>query len=86
MPLWITNLIAAIMLRVVTILVQKGLEVFHGKQKQAKTEQEIDARLAKLKAASLEAFDGKPITPEQRQKLRGAIAEFIGGNAPNGGL
>ena len=74
------------MLRVVTILVQKGLEVFHGKQKQAKSEQEIDARLAKLKAASLEAFDGKPITPEQRKKLRGAISDFIGGHTPNGGL
>jgi hypothetical protein len=43
------------------------------------TDESIDARLAKFKDAYKDAFNGQPVTTEQRQKLNEAISSFIRG-------
>ncbi len=85
MPAWIASIIVALMTKLTSWLLTKGLEVVHGKQDQAATDADIDARLASFKNAYKEAFNGQPVTVDQRQKLNQAIADFIRGGT-NGGL
>lgn len=77
MPVWLSNLIVTLMTKLTSWLFAKGLEYIHGKQKQETTEDDIDLRLKKFKEAYKETFDGKPITPEQKEKLKSSIRDFI---------
>lgn len=83
-------MIEKILIKIVTALVSRGLqwllEKAHGLHDQSETNKNIDARLKGLKDAYAEAFDGNPITPEQRERLRASTREFILGNNSNGGL
>lgn len=58
----------------------KVLAFIHGRQLKAKSDQEIDVKLAAVKQAYKEAFDGTPITEDQRKKLNQTIADFLSGN------
>lgn len=72
------------MTKLTSWLLAKGLEAIHGKELEASTDQSIDQRLTAFKAAYKDAFNGKPVTPEQRQKLNQAISDFISGNTSDG--
>lgn len=61
------------------------LEYFKGKQQQKDTNEDIDQRLDQVKQAYKEAFNGEPVSKEQRQKLNQSLADFIR-NPNNGGL
>jgi heme oxygenase len=81
----IERIIVAVMTKLVSWLLSKGLEKLHGVNGSLETKRDIDARLKSFKDAYKEAFDGTEITPEQRAKLRQSIADFIRGTG-NGGL
>lgn len=81
----IQNIIVQILTKLGSWLFAKVLEFYHGKQEQKNTDEDIDNKLNQFKEAYKEAFDGQPITPEQRKKLNQSIADFI--RNPNvGGL
>lgn len=80
----IERIIIALMTKLVSWLFSKGLEKIHAEQAKQETNRDIDARLKAFKDAYREAFDGKEITLEQRQKLRTSIADFIRGNNSGG--
>ncbi len=85
MPLWVMNLFIMVMTKLTSWLLARGLESLHSKQETDKENADIDARLKAFKDAYKDAFNGEPVTPEQRQRLKDAITTFIRGN-PNGGL
>ena len=80
----LNNIFVSLMMKIVAFLFTKGLEYFHGQQKKSETEKNIDERLAKFKEAYKGAFDGEPVTPEQRAKLNQAIRDFIRGDGGGG--
>ncbi len=84
MQAWIASIVVALMTKLTSWLFAKGLEVIHSKQDQATTDADIDARLASFKNAYKEAFNGQPVTSEQKQKLNQAIADFIRGGTTGG--
>ncbi len=77
----IANLMAIILTNVTSWILARGLEAIHGKELQKTTEGDINKKLLDFKLAYKEAFDGSPITPEQRQKLKSAISDFIRGGS-----
>jgi hypothetical protein len=68
---------------VLSWLFTKGLELYHSKRSSMESDQAIDAHLKAFKAAYKDAFNGQPVTKEQREKLNQAIADFI--RNPHGG-
>ncbi len=85
MTAWASSLVLAILTRLTSALLTKGLEVLHGSRLKYDTDLDVDQKLKAFKDAYREAFDGKPITPEQRSKLKTSIRDFIS-NSNNGGL
>jgi hypothetical protein len=77
MQAWIAGIIVSIMTQFTSWLLAKGLEIIHGKELQKTTDGDIDKKLLAFKLAYKEAFNGSPVTPEQREKLKGAISDFI---------
>jgi hypothetical protein len=83
LPVWLSTLIGNILIKLGSWLFAKGLEKYHGIRDAKETNDTIDARLKSFKNAYNEAFDGNPVSPEQREKLRNSIADFLRG--PDGG-
>lgn len=81
--------LAAILERLVTSLISRLMEYWDKKKSEENriksTDVEIDRRVLKVKDAYKEAFDGTPVTKEQRAKVNEALREFIRGGS-NGGL
>jgi hypothetical protein len=86
MPAWLADFVVTILAKLGSWLVSQGLVYIHGQQVKAATDASIDARLSAFKQAYKEAFNGQPVTPEQRQKLNSSISDFIRGGAPTSGL
>lgn len=86
MPTWLSDLVIKILSALGSWLVAKAMEKVHEKKEQVETEKDIDQRLQVLKDAYKEAFNGEPITPDQRARLNEAMARFIRGGAPRGGM
>jgi len=84
MPIWASNLIVLIMTKLTSWLLAKGLEQIHSKQVQTQSDKDIDSRLQSFKQAYSEAFNGEPVTTEQREKLKKAISDFIRGDGSGG--
>lgn len=84
MPAWISNIFVALLTKLASWLFAKGLEKYHSELDKAETNKDIDERLKTFKEAYAEAFNGEPVTPEQRKKLNAAIADFIRGNSAGG--
>ncbi len=82
----INALIVELLTKFCSWLLATSLEQIHGQQEEAATDEVIDAKLAALKTAYKDAFNGQPVSVEQRAKLNSAIADFIRGGADNGGL
>lgn len=80
MPAWLASIIVAVLSKVAS----KLLERYHFEQDILESKNQIDERLKNFKDAYVEAFDGHPITVEQREKLKKAISNFIRG--ADGGL
>ncbi len=59
----------------------KTLAWIHGRQQKANTEKEINQKLEVLKNTYKEAYDGTPVTPEQRKKINQAISDFLRGGS-----
>lgn len=79
------KLITSILTNLASKLFAWVLEYFKGKQKQSNTNEDIDQRLDQVKQAYKEAFNGEPVTPEQRKRLNQSLADFIR-NTNNGGM
>jgi hypothetical protein len=86
MPVWISDFLIRILTSLATWLVSKAMEKVNEKKEQIASDKEIDDRLNALKEAYKEAIDGKPITKEQRERLNGAVSDFIRGGSPRGGM
>lgn len=78
------NLLASMLMKLLPWLVAKGLEWFKSKQQTDQTNDDIDKRLERLKAAYKDAFTEAPVTPEQREELKRAISDFIRGGTSGG--
>lgn len=76
----LTNIVVSLMTSFTSWLVTMGLQKIHGKQEKAQTDKDIDQKLSKFKEAYKEAFNGQPVTPEQKQKLNSAISDFLRGD------
>ncbi len=82
MPAFIGSILTYILTQVTSLLLAKGLEVIHGKEMKKVEWDDINLKLLDFKMAYKEAFNGEPITPEQREKLKKAIADFIRNPGP----
>lgn len=76
----IATILESLITKLASWFFTKVLAYFHGKAQHAKTDKEIDEKLAVVKQAYKEAFDGTPITPEQRQKLNQSIDDWLRGD------
>lgn len=81
MPQWVINILVGVL----TGLLTKIIEKIQTEKNVWNDNADVDARLNNLRDAYKESFNGEPVTPEQREKLKKAIREFISGG-PNGGL
>jgi hypothetical protein len=70
-------MIEAIILQIVSMLVTKGIEKLTSPKV---TPQEVENRIAPLKQALTETFDGTPVTKEQRKKLKQSVKTLIKGS------
>ena len=84
MQAWVASLVVSILTKLTSWLLARGLEKLHLEQDIYEKKNQIDERLKNFKDAYVEAFDGHPLTEEQRAKLKKAIADFIRGDG--GGL
>lgn len=84
MQVWLATIVVQLITNLGSWLMARALEAIHSKQQQASTDSQIDQRLAGVKAAYKEAFNGQPVTPDQRAKLNQAIADFIRGPSGTG--
>lgn len=84
MPAWITNIIVAILTKLTSELLARGLAHLHAAENKKATDADIDQKLSKFKDAYKEAFNGETVTPEQRAKIQKSIAEFIRSGPPGG--
>jgi hypothetical protein len=75
----IEKIILALVTQLGSYLISAVLKSRAKKQEAPANPEEVDRRLADVKAAYTEAFDGKPITPEQRKKINLALSAFING-------
>jgi len=78
-------IVASVITKAASWVAARLIEWFNKRSKTTAMEKDIDNKLALLKAAYVESFDGKPVTPEQREKLKHAIRNFIS-NDSNGGM
>lgn len=78
------RIITTVLTHLVSWLFTKGLEHFNKLQEKNDSEGVIDEKLKTLKVAYKEAFNGEPITKEQRAKLNKAVADFIRNPTSNG--
>lgn len=83
---WLTSLAASLLEKLVSSIAVKLMELYRGKAEKDATEADIDNRVALLKDAYKKAFDGNPVTPQQKEELKHAIRQFINGNNPAGGM
>jgi len=81
----LSDFAVAILLKVVSALFTELIARLHQNQDVMTSNNQIDARLTAFKNAYKEAFNGEKVTPEQREKLRSAISDFIRGSS-NGGM
>lgn len=83
---WLASFLALLLPKLAPWLITEALAEFHSIENKAVTSDEIDQRLAGVKAAYKAAFDGQPVTADQKTKLNKAISDFINGNTIAGGL
>jgi hypothetical protein len=76
---WLSTLIAEIITRLASILVAEALKRAEETQVRMQNARDIDGRLDAFKNAYREAFNGEKITPEQDEKLKASISDFIRG-------
>lgn len=82
----IERIIISILTNLGSWLLTKGLAWLQRREEKHTSEKEIDARVGKVKAAIMEVQDGKPATPEQKEKFKAAVRELIRGGSTDGGL
>ena len=80
----ISDLLEKLISRLAAWLFARAAEYFQKRKEQSDSDAAIDARLKAVKDAYMQAFDGHPVTPEQRAALKSAISNFLRG--PDGGL
>lgn len=82
---WLLELLASFMLKAVSALVVKGMEWYSDHEAAVAKQKQIDDNLKLMKAAYKKAFDGQPMTADQREDLKSAIRNFIT-HGTSGGL
>lgn len=81
---WLNSLVLYLVSKLGAWLLARAIEQSQKIQAKTASDKEIDSRLQQYKDAYKEAFNGEAVTPEQRKKLNGAIADFIRGPSGNG--
>ena len=85
----IERIVVAILTRLGAWLYARALSVINERIKEsadkAAAEAEIEAKTKRINRAYSEAFNGEPVSKEQREKLNREIADFLRGDG-NGGL
>ena len=81
---WLAAFFAQVMMKLIPWLISKGMEFYHKEQDVKAAGESIDERLKAVKDAYQKAFNGEPITPEQRTELHRAISDFIRGGTTIG--
>lgn len=84
MQAWLAGIIVSLTTKLGSWLLARALEYFNKQQKHAATDADIDARLASVKSAYKDAFNGEKITPEQRKNLYQGISDFIRNTGDSG--
>lgn len=80
----IEKIIIEIVTRLVSWLYARGLVAVKEAQAKKEAEADIDARLEKFNEAFKGAFNGEPVTDEERKRLNQAAADFIRGSSSRG--
>jgi hypothetical protein len=75
MPMLAKRLIELFVMKLITAFVERAFE--RRSRLPPTTDDELDRRLHAFKEAYKDAFDGTPITEEQRKKLNASIESFI---------
>ncbi len=83
MNAWLLGLIISCLERVAVALVTRLIEHHAKKTKNRASVKEISINLDKVKSAYNQAFDGTPLTPDQRKQFNAAISDFINSSNPN---
>ena len=83
---WLAGLVALVLQKLIPWALTKLMEYFQKKNEIKGVKTDIDAKLQTVKDAYTKAFNGEPITPEQRKELHRASSDFIRGDATTGGL
>jgi len=78
----LADILSQVLIKVLAWALEKIMEKVRAREQKAESEAEIDQKLAQLKSAYAEAFDGSEITDEQRQNLKKAIVDFISSPGP----
>lgn len=81
---WLSTLVSNLITRAVSWAAGFLMEKYRAHEKKKERETAINKRLQVLKEAYKKSFDGKPVTPEQREELKNAIQNFIKSNSSNG--
>lgn len=81
---WLAGVLENLLSKLVSSIFAKLVVWIQSRKDQSASDAAIDARLAAVKQAFQEAFDGKDVTPEQKAALKSAISNFLRG--PDGGL
>jgi len=81
---WPVKLATSILIKILPWLIAHVMEWLEVRERISKQNKDIDKKLQALKDAYAKSFDGTPVTPEQREELKSAIRDFIGG--ASGGL
>ena len=80
----VTDFLSDLFLKLLARAFAKALERYHSEKVKVKSEAEVDQKLERFKASYAKAFDGTPLTKEQRDQLRRDIADFLRGDAAGG--
>lgn len=74
---WLTGLASTVLLKLASMLMTWVLGQFHQKEADDQSSSDIDSKLSAFKDAYKKAFDGTPITAEQKNELEKSIADFL---------
>lgn len=84
MPTWLIPFVLEMLTKLASWLYAEGLDHWNKGQDKSKSDDEIDAKLKRLKDAYKKAFDGDAVTKEEKDELKKALSAFL--RSDNGGV
>lgn len=84
MTAWLSDLVVRILEGLGTYIVAQAIARSKANQQSAASDAEVDQKLAALKDAYKAAFNGQPVTKDDKKNLQSAISQFISGGDSRG--